>query len=75
MYVDRFTSFISDRTIRYISEVTGKQVTELTRQDMEEDAAELVRRAATRDIAVLVGGDPLMATTHKILYIEAKQQR
>jgi len=74
LYVDRFTSYISDRTMTYISETAGKQVAELTRQDMEEDVAELVKRAATRDIAVLVGGDPLMATTHKILYIEAKHQ-
>ncbi len=41
---------------------------------MEENASDMVKRAATKDIAILVGGDPLMATTHKILYIEAEKQ-
>jgi len=74
LYVDRFTSLIEDRTTDYITEATGKRITELTRQDMEENARDIVQRASTKDVAILVGGDPLMATTHKILYIEAKRQ-
>lgn len=75
LYVDRFTSLVGDRTTDYITEQTGRRVTELTREDMEENAADIVKRASTKDIAILIGGDPLIATTHKILYIEAKRQR
>lgn len=74
LYIDKFTTRIDDRTLDYITELTGKRITELTRQDMEESANEIIQRAATKDIAILVGGDPLMATTHKILYIEADKQ-
>lgn len=74
LYIDKFTSAIDDGTIDYITEITGKRITELTRQDMEEDAHEIIQMAVTKDIAILVGGDPLMATTHKILYIEAEKQ-
>lgn len=74
LYVDKFTSMVSDKTLDYITELTGKRITELTRQDMEENAGDIVQRAATKDIAILVGGDPLMATTHKIIYIEAKKR-
>jgi diphthine synthase len=74
LYIDKFTSMVEERTTDYITEQTGKRITELTRQDMEEDAKDIVQRAKTKDIAILVGGDPLMATTHKILYIEAERQ-
>lgn len=73
LYIDKFTSAISDKTVNYIENATGKRITELSRQEMEENAKEIVKKASTKDIAILVGGDPLIATTHKILYIEAKK--
>ena len=42
---------------------------------MEEKAQRDWWHAAGKDIAILCGGDPLMATTHKILLIEAKKQK
>lgn len=74
LYVDRFTSKINDNTITRITELTGKGVKEISRQEMEEGSANIIKAAAARDIAILVGGDPLVATTHKILYIAAKKQ-
>ncbi len=74
LYIDRFTSRIDNEVTDYITELTGKRITELTRQDMEENAKDIVRRAERKNIAILIGGDPLIATTHKILYIEAKNQ-
>ncbi len=74
LYMDRFTSIISDNTVNYVENATGKRITELSRQEMEENANEIVRKASGKDIAILIGGDPLIATTHKILYIEAKKQ-
>lgn len=75
LYIDKFTTLVDERTIDYITELSGRRITELTRQDMEEDSHKIIQRAATKDIAILVGGDPLMATTHKILYIEAGRQQ
>jgi diphthine synthase len=74
IYSDSYTSKIPDETIGYIKTATGKQIIELGRSDMEEKAATLVKKAAKADIAVLMGGDPLIATTHKILFIEARKQ-
>ena len=33
----------------------------------------LLKLAKDRDVAVLISGDPLIATTHKILFIEARK--
>lgn len=74
LFIDRYTSFVDDKHIDLIKGLTGKQVKELGRKELEENAKAVVSRARSANIAVLVGGDPLMATTHKTLFIEAKRQ-
>lgn len=74
LYIDNFTSMISDSITNKITEITGKEIKELSRKEMEEDAKDIIKKAAKKDIAILIGGDPLIATTHKILYIEAMKQ-
>lgn len=75
LYIDRFTSVISQESIDYIMQITGKEIKEISRKDMEENSIEIIKKSATKDIAILVGGDPLIATTHKILYIAAKKHK
>lgn len=74
VYLDKYTSRISKNTLNKIKELTGKEIIQLSRQEMEEGAKEIVKNAKTNDIAILFGGDPLIATTHKIFYIEALNQ-
>lgn len=74
VYVDMYTSFISDAKIEFIKEQIGKNVVGLYRQDMEEKASKIVDQAVNNDMCVLVGGDPLMATTHKTIFLEAKKK-
>ena len=74
LYLDRHTSRVDRATTDYISDTAGKDISDLARQDMEEGAKVLVSSASGKDIAILCGGDPLMATTHKILLIEAARQ-
>ncbi len=73
LYMDRFTSKITQNMSAAISESTGKRITELSRDEMEENSGTIIKMAASKNVAVLVGGDPLIATTHKILYIGAKE--
>jgi diphthine synthase len=74
LYLERYTSFIPDDTLSFIKEQTGKAPTELKRADLEDGAKEFVARAKAKDITLLVGGDPLVATTHKIIINEAAKQ-
>ncbi len=73
-YVDTYTSIIDVERIAYLSGLIGSEPKRLSRRDLEEGAAGLVGRAREHDIAVLVGGDPMVATTHKILFLEAKKR-
>lgn len=72
---ESYTSIIDGRIIARLGGAMppGKKIGEIGRSAMEENAKELVERAKNSDIAILIGGDPLIATTHKILLIEAKK--
>ncbi len=73
VYLDSYTTIFTNEKVEFIEKAIGKKVELLDRSDLEENAKELVEKASGNDIAILVGGDPLMATTHKILFIEAKK--
>ena len=72
IYADTYTSLMDDKRLDYLEGLFEKKIPKLSRSDLEENASVLIERAAHEDIAVLVGGDPLTATTHKILFIAAR---
>ncbi len=74
LYIERYTSLVDDRKVEYLEGLLGRKISTLSREDLEDRAKETVEKANGKDIAILVGGDPLTATTHKILLIEAKKQ-
>jgi len=51
-----------------------KNVTEIGRSDLEEKQKKILDEAKSRNIGILVPGDPLVATTHTDLLIEAKKK-
>jgi diphthine synthase len=74
VYIERSTTYVDDERLGYISRAVGKSIRELSRADMEENSGGVIGRAKEHDVVILVGGDPLIATTHKILFIEAKRK-
>ncbi len=74
VYIERYTSYVNDKKIEFIERQIGKSITVLSRSDLEENLNEIVKLAKGRKIAILVGGDPLTATTHKIIFSEAAKQ-
>jgi diphthine synthase len=73
LYIDAYTSFIDDDRISFIEGIAGQHATMLSRSQMEEGVSKLVDEAKNMDIAIVVGGDPLIATTHKIIATEAQK--
>ena len=72
-YIERFTSYVDDERMGYVEHMVGKPIKELERSDMEENIGRILEKARNHDVVILTGGDPLIATTHKILFIEAKK--
>jgi len=60
-------------SIGEIEKMTGKKIETLKREQAESDF--LINEAQKNDVALLVGGDPLTATTHMELFIEARKNK
>jgi diphthine synthase len=70
VYAELYTSAWGG-DLKKLEKVIGKGIKVVQRSDMEENASRLVKEAKKRDIAILVPGDPLSATTHSGIMDEA----
>lgn len=67
--------FLEDYTSTYPVNKLDFEFKKIQRSDLEEDMQDLLDLAKEKDIAILVPGDPLAATTHIELVLEAKKQK
>ena len=74
VYADTYTSITSAESLNYISDATGKEIIPITRSHMEEKIGDTIKDASKLDVAILVIGDPLVATTHHIILDEAARR-
>lgn len=72
VYLEAYTSFLTV-PVGELEKILQKRITLLTREDVEE-TQKFLREAETADVAVLVVGDPLVATTHTEIMIEARKR-
>jgi len=74
VFVELHTSFMPYFSIRRFEKISGKQLQVVSRKELEEENGDVVLRAAETGKAVLlVPGDPLIATTHVALRIQAEK--
>jgi len=72
LYFEAYTTKLNT-SVSALRTLFGKDVAELRRSDLEEASKEMIEKAKSRRIGILVGGDCLTATTHISLIIEAKR--
>ncbi|MBO8182258.1 MAG: diphthine synthase [Archaeoglobus sp.] len=72
VYVEFYTSRPATN-VEKLSKLLGRKIKVLERADLEEKSIELVRRAKKLDVALLIPGDPMIATTHAAIRVQAKQ--
>ncbi len=72
LYAEFYTN-VTQEPLALLEQVIGKPVRERTRADMEDGSAKLVAEAKEHAVALLVPGDPLAATTHSALVLEARK--
>ncbi|MCL5100330.1 MAG: diphthine synthase [Candidatus Marsarchaeota archaeon] len=70
--IDTYTAPIFPEYISYIEEKTKRKLITADRHMLEENVKETIKDAKTKDIAILIPGDPLVATTHHIILDSAK---
>jgi len=75
IYAEFYTSLMPGFSMERFRRITDREVTVVSRKDLEDDKGELIlQRAAQGRVALLVPGDPLMATTHIDLRIRAEKR-
>lgn len=62
-------------SIEKLEKIIGKKVEELKRKDLEENSSRIISQAKNHKIVVFAQGDPLVATTHSALFLEAKKKK
>jgi diphthine synthase len=74
VYLEQYTTFISDEYLAYLKSEIKQQMTVLGRSELEEKVKETINEAKTKDIAILVPGDALIATTHHTTILDTAKQ-
>ncbi len=76
VFLDTYTSAYCEGSADDLREVVGREIIELNRKAVEEGFPLLLKDAkkSNEDIALLVFGNPLSATTHVQLLLDAKEQ-
>ncbi len=72
LYFERYTGIIEDEEVREWEKALERSFEELTREEVESDF--LIREAEKGKVALVVQGDPLVATTHISLLLECKKR-
>jgi diphthine synthase len=74
-FIELYTSFLPNFSLKRFEEISGKKLNVVSRRELEEKNGEIILKAAENGKAVLlVPGDPLIATTHVALRIEAEKR-
>ncbi|AFK22340.1 diphthine synthase [Pyrococcus sp. ST04] len=74
VYAEFYTSLLAGTTLKKIEELIKKEITVLSREDVELNFERIVLpEAKEKDVAFLTAGDPMVATTHAELRIRAKK--
>lgn len=75
VYLDTYTSQYSEGQIKELSEMAGKEIIPLSRKGLEEEFIPKLVAHGKRKVCLAVFGNPLNATTHVQLLIDAHEQK
>jgi diphthine synthase len=74
VFIELHTSLMPNFSIKRFEEISGKRLHVVSRKELEEKNGRILLEAARKGkIALLVPGDPLIATTHVALRIQAEK--
>ena len=73
IYAEFFTSRLFGSSLGAIEELVGKDIEILVRSEVEEEN-KFLEESKEKNIALITGGDPLIATTHSEFLVECKRK-
>ena len=73
IFFEQYTSLYSEGDISALEGETGKKFVELKREGVEQGFESILKESKNEDIALLIFGNPLNATTHIQVLLDAKE--
>lgn len=73
IYAEFFTSRLFGSSFEAIEELIGQEIEVLVRNEVEEES-KFLEEAKDSNVALITGGDPLIATTHSEFLVECRQK-
>jgi len=74
IYIEKYTTELPYK-VKELEKLIKKRLVVISRKDVEENGKRILEEALKNDIALLVYGDPLAATTHFSLVLEAEKMK
>jgi len=75
VYLESYTSKLVNASVVGLEKFYGKKIVMAFRTDVENDIDKILAEASKEDVALLVIGDPLGATTHTGIMLDAKEKK
>ena len=73
-FIELYTSLMPEFSVKRFEQISGRTLHVVSRKELEEENGEALLEAARKGkVALLVPGDPLIATTHIALRIQAEK--
>ncbi len=73
IYAEFFTSHLFGSSFDKIEQLIGKEIEVLVRNEVEEEH-KFIEEAKDADVALITGGDPLIATTHSDFLVQCRKK-
>jgi diphthine synthase len=73
IYAEFYTARLFGGDLKSLEKLAGVSINILRREEVEEENLP-IKQAETKDVAFLTAGDPLMATTHSDILMEARKK-
>jgi len=74
VYLDLYTG-IWNGNLKNLEKIIGKKIEHVNRAELEDNSKKIIDEAKNKKVAILVQGDPLVATTHTSLILEARKNK
>ncbi|AWR95014.1 diphthine synthase [Acidianus brierleyi] len=75
IFLDYYTSFSCDLTKEFLEKITGKEITLASRNMLENNSNEIMNLLDSgKNVAIASIGDPIIATTHVSIAVEANRK-
>jgi diphthine synthase len=75
VFLDSYTAYVDETKLEMVKKLSRNDIKIADRHMLEEGIDSILLMAENKAVSIITNGDPLIATTHKIILIEARKRK